>query len=99
MERLLALFARIPADKQGHALAGALLFVIANQILMIYIQPTCLPLLSLLFVVITGVLKEVYDAFHPDIHSCDVWDAVATSAGGVLVLLAVLPYQPIHSIF
>ena len=31
-----------------------------------------------------GALKEIYDRFHPATHTVDVWDFVATAAGGVV---------------
>jgi hypothetical protein len=63
----------IPADKQAHILAGAAVF--ATLAPSSYIAATVC-----LFVAAVG--KEVYDYFHKDVHTPDVWDAVATIAGG-----------------
>lgn len=40
-------------------------------------------------VLVAGVAREVYDAFHPDTNTVDLWDVVATSAGWLPVALAV----------
>jgi hypothetical protein len=34
--------------------------------------------------VFIGAIKEGYDFYHPDRHTCDVWDFVATACGGVV---------------
>jgi len=40
---------------------------------------------SLAVVLCAAVGKEAYDYLHPDKHTCDVWDAVATVAGALPV--------------
>lgn len=35
-----------------------------------------------------GIAKEMYDSKHPDKHTSDVWDIVATAAGGAAVSIA-----------
>jgi hypothetical protein len=89
MEKLLSMLAKIPADKQGHALIGALIFVLASFVLLLFLPMPLVPPQALLIVVVIGALKEIYDAYHPDMHTCDVWDWVATVAGGMLVYIAV----------
>jgi len=73
----------IPLDKQAHALSGAVLVllpVIASR-----------PLWwGLLICFCASVAKEVYDYCNPKTHTCDVWDAIATCAGGALAALYVL---------
>jgi len=73
----------IQIDKQAHALSGAVLVllpVIASR-----------PLWwGLLICLAAALAKEVYDSRHPDVHTCDVWDAIATCAGGALASLFVL---------
>jgi hypothetical protein len=39
---------------------------------------------AVVVVAIIALLKEIYDALHPDKHTPDFWDWVATSLGGVL---------------
>jgi len=73
----------IPLDKQAHALSGAVLVllpVIASR-----------PLWwGLLICLVAALAKEVYDRRHPDVHSCDVWDAIATVSGGALAAIYVI---------
>ena len=61
-------------DKQGHFIIGfalGLFAVILN------------PFLTLLIIIIGGVGKEVYDYYHPDNHSCELADCLATICGGI----------------
>jgi hypothetical protein len=44
---------------------------------------------SVFIVAIIAALKEVYDYMHPDKHTADIWDWVATSLGGVLGMLII----------
>lgn len=89
MEKILSMLTAIPADKQGHALMGSVIFVLASFILLCFLPAPLVPPQALLVVAAIGALKEVYDAYHPDMHICDVWDWVATVAGGMLVYIAV----------
>ena len=63
----------IPADKQMHlftaAVGAALLYNVIGWF-------------AVLVISITGVIKEWYDYRHPDKHTCDIWDWVATTIGG-----------------
>lgn len=34
---------------------------------------------------VVGALKELYDYKHKDVHTPDVWDWLATTAGGIVV--------------
>jgi len=34
--------------------------------------------------VVAGIGKEVYDKQHPDSHTADIYDLIATSLGGLL---------------
>ena len=69
----------LPADKQGHMLSGALLafpFALFS------------PVLALALVIAAGAWKEwVYDKARPLEHTVDVWDFIATVAGGLLICL------------
>ena len=40
-----------------------------------------------------GAGREVYDAYHPDTNTVDIWDIVATCAGWIPVALVVQIYQ------
>ncbi len=73
IEKILAFLNAIPADKVAHCLGGVILFAIGQ--LFGY---------GLFLAISVGFLKEVYDYFHQDKHTPDVWDWVATSLGGVL---------------
>jgi len=39
---------------------------------------------SILLVALIAGLKEWYDSKHPDIHTADIWDFIATTLGGVV---------------
>ena len=64
----------VPADKQAHFLYGALTYIAAYFVIGYW---------ALLLVSVTGVAKEVYDHFHPLTHTCDFFDWLATTLGGV----------------
>lgn len=69
---------KIPLDKQYHLAAGftaAIVFGIPY------------PWFGLLIAIIGGILKEVYDYFHPDNHTVDFYDFVATALGGFVGFL------------
>lgn len=70
------IFTRIPIDKQAHALGGAVIALTLG-----YIFP---PLWGFAAAIIAGVLKEIWDYFYPETHTCDVWDFVATAGGGLV---------------
>lgn len=76
IERTLSKLNSIPADKVLHFTGGSILFALA------------LPLLGGIYAVvavtIVGFLKEVYDSLNKQSHTPDVWDALATAAGGLL---------------
>lgn len=64
-------------DKILHFLGGAIisgLVILAGY-----------PIYAGLAAGIVGAGKEVYDYFHPDKHQADIYDFLATLAGGVLV--------------
>jgi hypothetical protein len=44
---------------------------------------------SIAVVAIVALLKEIYDARHPDKHTADFMDWVATVLGGVLGMLII----------
>ncbi len=65
----------IPQDKASHIVYGAVTFAV-----FIHISIAS----AIFFVVASAIGKEVYDRAHPTTHTSDVWDAVATMAGGLL---------------
>lgn len=73
---------KIPNDKLLHFAAG---LVIAALIVIV----TGSLILAGVAVLLAGVAREVYDAFHPDTNTVDIWDVVATCAGWLPVALAV----------
>ena len=68
----------IPTDKVAHFASGVILYALTLHALG--------PWYALLSVAIVAVVKEGYDYANRDIHTPDVWDAVATIAGGGLGL-------------
>ena len=81
IEKILNFLNNIPSDKIYHCLVGVILFAIGQ--LFGY---------GLLFVVVGAIGKEIYDYFHQDKHTPDVWDAVATTLGGLLGYIIYLGY-------
>ena len=79
----------LPLDKQGHVAAGAIIACcglgvsgLASYKLGLNVQlGVWLPMVPVL---IAAVGKELYDARHRDKHTPDVWDAVATTCGGLV---------------
>ena len=106
MEKLFSLLNKIPPDKALHALSGgavfALLYLFFSLTGFLFVHFAVLRLnlvhvliLSALFsistVLLIGIAKEIYDGKHPDIHTKDWWDALATTSGAVIGLLCALP--------
>lgn len=58
------------ADKQAHAWGGLIAFGAVWAISSAFIA------LAVVYTLAAG--KEIYDRFHKDVHTCDIWDAVAT---------------------
>jgi len=65
----------IAIDKQAHALGGA---VIALALGYVVAASWCA-----LAAVLAGAIKELWDYFHPETHTVDVWDFNATAMGGL----------------
>jgi hypothetical protein len=81
IEKILSFLNNIPSDKIYHCLGGVILFAIGQ--LFGY---------GLLFAVVGAIGKEIYDYLHQDTHTLDVWDAVATTLGGLLGYIIYLGY-------
>ena len=82
MEKLFTLLAKlsspripVPLDKQAHFITGAILSLVAYFIIGYW---------ALLLVMVVAGAKEVYDYKHPLIHTCDFYDWLATTLGGIL---------------
>jgi hypothetical protein len=73
---------KIPQDKLLHFAAGALIAILVVIVTGSLVWAGAAVLLA-------GVGREVYDAYHPDTNTADIWDIVATCAGWLPVALAV----------
>lgn len=87
IEKLFALFMKlsspripVPLDKQAHFNLGATLAFVTYFVIGYW---------ALLLVAIVAGAKEWYDYKHPN-HTADVWDWVATVAGALLVIVALM---------
>lgn len=76
IEQILSRLNSIPSDKVFHFAGGAILFALA--------VPFVGAVYALAAVVAVGLLKEVYDYMNKANHTPDIWDAIATAAGGAL---------------
>jgi hypothetical protein len=76
IERILSALNSIPADKVMHFASGTVLFALALPFM------GARPALAL--VILAGVAKEIYDYTRKENHTPDVFDALATSFGGVV---------------
>ena len=66
---------KVPVDKFMHFISGLLIAVILTPFIGFY---------SVLIVALIALAKEVYDYLHPDLHTADIWDWVATTLGGIV---------------
>ncbi|MEO8119469.1 MAG: hypothetical protein ABI606_09130 [Rhodoferax sp.] len=73
---------KIPRDKLLHFAVGLVISVLVVVITGSLVWAGAAVLLA-------GVGREVYDAYHPDTNTVDIWDIVATCAGWLPVALAV----------
>lgn len=91
MEKLFNFLNSIPYDKALHALSGVFIFAILHFWMSFFVPVHISLVFAIVSVVAIAVVKELYDGMHPDIHTKDWYDAVATTSGGMLGLLCVLP--------
>ena len=89
MEKLLSLVATYPADKKDHALLGAAGVSACASVLLLWLPLLWAVGITTVLLIAAALGKERYDAAHPEIHTADPFDALATVAGGLLVLLPV----------
>lgn len=71
---------RVPADKQMHFICGFIIAVVLTPFIGFY---------SVAIVAIIAALKEIYDYMHPESHTADIWDWVATTLGGLVGFVVV----------
>ena len=71
---------KVPCDKQMHMLSGFIIAAVLTPFIGAY---------SIVVVAIIALLKEVYDFLHPESHTADFWDWVATVLGGVVGFVVV----------
>jgi hypothetical protein len=71
---------KVPCDKQMHFLSGFIIAAVLTPFIGAY---------SILVVAVIAALKEIYDARHPDKHTADFMDWVATVLGGVVGFVVV----------
>jgi hypothetical protein len=71
---------KVPCDKQMHFLSG---FIIAAAL------TPFIGAATVFIVAIVAALKEVYDYMHPESHTADFWDWVATTLGGLVGFIVV----------
>ena len=81
IEKIIAFLNSIPSDKVYHCLGGVVLFAIGQ--LFGY---------GLFLAVLGAITKEIYDYLHPESHTADVKDAIATTLGGLLGYIIYLGY-------
>lgn len=77
---------KIACDKLLHFAAGALITTL------VVIVTGSLALAGAA-VLLAGAGREVYDAYHPDTNTADIWDVVATCAGWIPVALVTQIFQ------
>ena len=65
---------KLPHDKALHVIVGVLAYMAFHFVS---------PVVGLAAAAVAAVGKEIYDHMNRDRHTPDVWDAVATMAGGV----------------
>ncbi len=71
---------KVPVDKFMHFACGFIIAAVLTPFIGAY---------SILVVAVIAALKEIYDARHPDKHTADFWDWVATTLGGIVGFVVV----------
>jgi hypothetical protein len=71
---------KVPCDKQMHFLSGFIIAAVLTPFIGAY---------SIVVVAIIALLKEIYDARHPDKHTPDFLDWVVTVLGGLVGFVTV----------
>lgn len=71
---------KVPVDKFMHFISGLVIAALLTPFIGAY---------SIVVVAIIALLKEIYDYLHPESHTADIWDWVATTLGGLVGFVAV----------
>jgi len=79
VEKLFNLINKIPFDKQQHMLVGVTIFTI----ILIFVSPTE----ALIITSFVAILKEIYDFYHRNVHTPDLFDALATITLPLLLIM------------
>lgn len=90
MKSFLTWFSNLPRDKKDHALLGAAGSSVCVSVLLIFLPVLWAGGIAAVLLACAAFGKERYDAAHPDKHTADPYDALATILGGVAVLLPIL---------
>jgi hypothetical protein len=69
------LVGKVAEDKFMHIVCGFIIAAVLTPFIGFY---------SVVVVAIIAALKEIYDYLHPESHTADFWDWVATTLGGVV---------------
>ena len=62
-------------------------FAVGSAITLLIVMTTGSLALAGAAVLLVGAGREVYDAYHPDTNTVDIWDVVATCLGWIPVAL------------
>jgi len=73
---------KIPFDKRGHMITGALIWAFAIAVgLTVWA--------GIVVAAVIGAAKEIYDFFHRDTHTPDIWDWVATVSLPIVMTVSI----------
>lgn len=76
---------KLPQDKVDHFIAGCAIALLSCIIFSVFYKPIYTFYISMGMVSLAGLGKELYDYYHPENHTADIFDALATLAGGFCV--------------
>jgi hypothetical protein len=76
INKVFTYIASFPHDKAMHMLTGVILYAACTHIVGAVI--------AFLIVACAAIAKEVYDLMHTETNTPDIYDALATIAGGAL---------------
>jgi hypothetical protein len=80
---MLLLTGKIPLDKQAHFFSGYVLGISGALAASHSISPLLSAIFGLGGAVVAGIGKEIYAKQHPESHTADIYDLLATSLGGL----------------
>lgn len=72
----------IAHDKKLHFIAGAVICLVVGL-------AVC-PVVGFIAAAVVGMVKELYDTAHPETHTADPIDFLATAMGGAVVALVLI---------